>query len=411
MSTSVVGKVYDYAVVGGGIVGLATARELLQRYPERSVVVLEKEREVAQHQSSHNSGVIHAGMYYAPGSLKARLCVEGAAEMYAYAERNRVPHRRVGKLIVAADGSEMEALERIFKRGIANGVKGLSMLSAREVTEREPLVKGAAGIWSPDTGIIDYGAVARSMAREISAAADRRGDVVTGFPVAGFERHEGLLSRVDVHSTDHQCVSARLVVTAAGLQADRVAALAGASAYPRVVPFRGSFLKMRASHRQAIKHLVYPVPHPSFPFLGVHVTPTTGGELLLGPNAVLAFAREGYDYRTVRIGDLTDMASNGGLLRLAARHWAHGLRELYRDVVPAAFVTAVQRYMPSLRVEQTERGPAGVRAIALAADGSIIDDFVFQRSPGFLHVRNAPSPAATSSLAIARVIVDALGEQ
>lgn len=400
-------KIFDFAVVGGGIVGLATARELLKQGLGKglSVVVVEKEQDVAMHQTGHNSGVIHAGMYYQPGSMKARLCVEGSRLMYQFAEEHGIPHRRAGKLIVATTDDEMSSLEAIYKRGLVNGVPDIRLIDRAELREFEPLVEGKAAIWSPATGIINYADVARSIASGIASEAGGRGRVQRGFEVVGLDRRrsDGTLALQSKHG---QTVLCRNVITACGLHADRVAVALGAPRWPRIVPFRGSYLQMRPEHQSICRHNIYPVPNPKFPFLGVHLTPTIDGRVILGPNAVLATAREGYSYRDANLADVLDFATNPGLLRMSIKHFAHGLGEFYRDLVPAAFVTAVQRYVPSVQVEQTETGPAGVRAMAINPDGSMIDDFVFQKSENVLHVRNAPSPAATSSLAIAKAIVE-----
>lgn len=392
---------YDYAVVGAGIVGLATARELLRRAPRGRLIVLEKEDGPARHQTGHNSGVIHSGLYYRPGSQKALLCVSGAALLTAYCDERGIPYERCGKLVVAAGERELPALEELRARGEANGLRGLRTLRADEIAAIEPHIVGAGALHVPSAGIVDFARVAHALAEDVHAAG---GETAYASEVLAITPRDGSL-RV---RTRRREIAARRVVGCAGLWSDRLARAAGASAEPRIVPFRGDYYVLRPERRSLVRGLVYPVPDPRFPFLGVHFTRRIDGEVWLGPNAVLAFARHGYRRTTVRVGDLVETLRAPGFRRLAVRHWRAGLAELYRDVSKDAFLRDLRRYMPALRPDDLLPGPAGVRAQAVAADGTLVDDFVFDETGGFLNVRNAPSPAATSSLAIARAIADRL---
>jgi L-2-hydroxyglutarate oxidase LhgO len=390
----------DVAIVGGGIVGLATARELLRRRPGLRLVVLEKEPAIGQHQTGHNSGVIHAGIYYAPGSMKAKACVAGAAELVRYCDAKGIPYRRCGKLIVATDASELPRLADLERRGAANGVPGLRMIEADELRELEPHVRGVRALWSPNTGIIDYGLVANAYAEDV---AEFGGEVRTSHEVIAIERRNGR-ARLTTRGAE---IDAALVVTCAGVYSDRVAALTGAPPEPRIVPFRGDYYILKPERRDLVRSNIYPVPDPRFPFLGVHFTPRMNGDIWLGPNAVLAFSREGYRFRDVRPRDLADIAGYGGFRAFARTHWRTGVDELARDLSKRRFLASLQKYVPELTLDDLLPGPAGVRAQALSADGKLVDDFVIDRSDGVLHVRNAPSPAATSSLRIGALIADA----
>ncbi len=392
-------SVRDVAVIGGGILGLATACELLRRHPRLGVVVLEKEAALATHQSGHNSGVIHSGLTYKPGSLKARLCRDGRRALWAYCERKGIEYRNLGKLIVATHERELPVLDELYRRGIANGIEGLEVLDEAGICRREPHCRGLRALFSPSTGIVDFAAVARSYADDLRAAG---GEIVTGCRVIAIDRTGGAM-RLRTTQGEHE---ARHVVTCAGLHADRVARMTGGARDPRIVPFRGDFLTLKPERRDLVRGLIYPVPDPRFPFVGVHLTPRMNGEVWIGPNAVLAFAREGYRFTTIALGDLFETLTYPGFIRLAAKHPATGIGEIYRDLVRASFVKAAQRYLPELRIRDTLPGPSGVRAQAVSGDGSLVDDFVFEGGDGVLHVRNAPSPAATSSLAIAGAVAD-----
>ena len=391
----------DIAVVGGGIVGLAAARELLRRRPGARLAVLEKEPALARHQTGHNSGVIHSGIYYAPGSLKARACVAGAAQLTRYCEERGIPYERCGKVIVARDESELGRLEALYQRGTANGVPGLEMIGPERLRELEPHVVGVRALWSPNTGIVDFSRVAAAYAGDVQAAG---GELRTGHAVTGIRRSGG----TTLLTTTRGAIEARLVVACAGLYADRLAALSGAPREPRIVPFRGDYYILRPERRHLARNLIYPVPDPAFPFLGVHFTRRMDGAVWLGPNAVLAFAREGYRLADVNPRDLVEALAFSGFRRLAAKYWRVGLAEMVRDVSKRAFLQSLRDYIPELQLADLLPGPAGVRAQALAADGTLVDDFVVDHRDGVLHVRNAPSPAATSSLAIAALIADAV---
>jgi len=389
----------DIAVVGGGIVGLAVARELITRHPSASVCVLERETEIATHQTGHNSGVIHAGVYYVPGSLKARLCVEGAREMYEYCESHGVASERCGKLIIATDASELERLAELERRGQANGVAGLRRIDAAEIEALEPHARGIAGLYSPSTGIADFPGVAHAYARDI---AETGGTIATGCEITGVSRSNGRLRLT--HS--HGATEAGHAVFCAGAWADRLAVAAGADPDPRIVPFRGAYLRLLPERRHLVRSLIYPVPDPSLPFLGVHLTKHIDGEVLIGPTALMAGARDAYRLGRVRRRDLLETLAWPGTWRMLAHWWATGITELRHAALRSAFVRAASRYVPELGSADVIGAFAGVRAQALGRDGKLVDDFVFSHTERALHVRNAPSPAATSSLAIARHIAD-----
>jgi L-2-hydroxyglutarate oxidase LhgO len=391
----------DIAIVGGGIVGLATARRLLELRPGLSVAILEKEPELATHQSGHNSGVIHAGLYYAPGSAKARLCRQGKAELEAFCEQKAIPFERVGKLVVALDESELPRLASIKERGIANGVEGLEEVGPERIREIEPEAAGIRALWSPRTGIVDYRQVALAYAEEVAAA----GAVIhTSRAVTAIEERP---SELIVGTTRGELVAGG-VIACAGLQADRVAAMTGAQdrAAPRIVPFRGDYYTLKPEVRHLVRGLLYPVPDPRFPFLGVHFTKRIDGNVWAGPNAVLAFAREGYRRRDLNPRQLAATLGYRGFQRLAGKYMKTGLAELWRDWWKPAFVAQLRRYVPAVEGKDLDFGPSGVRAQAVAVDGSLVDDFDIAGSGRVLHVRNAPSPAATSSLAIGQVLAE-----
>jgi (S)-2-hydroxyglutarate dehydrogenase len=390
---------FDIVVVGAGLIGLATGRELLRRYPDRRLAILEKEAVIASHQSGRNSGVIHSGIYYSPGSLKAQLCVEGAGLLTTYCEQRGIPYKRLGKLIVATKEAEMPRLDELFRRGQTNGVAGLTMVQAEDIPDVEPHARGLRAIHSPNTGIIDYRDVALSLVKDIQ---DAGGSVTTGMAVSGLNRANGNWALRTTTGT----VTARSLITCAGLYSDVLARMTGASPDPQIVPFRGDYWRLRPGRQTLVRGLIYPVPDPSFPFLGVHFTTRMDGDLWLGPNAVLAFAREGYRLSTVRVRELLAMLRWPGLYRMSRRYWRTGLSEMYRAVSHRALHAELQRYVPDLQPEDILPGPSGVRAQALSRSGALVDDFVFSQEEGVLHVRNAPSPAATSCLAIARRIVD-----
>ena len=392
---------YDVVVIGAGILGLAVSRELLCRHPRMRLGVLDKEPSIGQHQSGHNSGVLHSGIYYAPGSLKAKLCVQGQRELYAYCEQKGIRTDRCGKVIVASNDSELPRLENLLQRGQANGVEGLELIGPERLREIEPHCTGVKAIWSPNTGIVDFNRVNRAYAEDVQSSG---GDVLPGY---GVEKISDRPGRVVLETTAGE-VEAQHVIACAGLHADRVARLTGGPPDPRIVPFRGDYWVLRPDRRDLAHNLIYPVPDPAFPFLGVHFTRRMDdGSVWLGPNAVLAFAREGYRRLDFRPRDLAEALAFRGFQRLAGKFWQTGLQEMVRDFSKEAFLKSLQVYVPELTMADLLPGPSGVRAQALAADGSLVDDFVFNTQGNrIVHVRNAPSPGATSSLAIARTIAD-----
>jgi 2-hydroxyglutarate dehydrogenase len=395
----------DVAVVGAGILGLAVARELLLRRPGAKVTVLEQALTVGAHQTGHNSGVIHAGVYYAPGSLKAQLCVEGAALMYDYCERKGIDARRIGKLIIAADAGEIPGLEELERRARANGVPGIRRVAAEEISELEPHATGVAALHSPNTGIVDFRAVCERLADDVREAG---GELRLGWKVDGVREQNG---SVRLLGSAQDAVEASGAVFCAGLWSDRLAVGAGASPDPRIVPFRGGYLRLRPERRELVRGLIYPVPNPALPFLGVHLTPHFDGEVLLGPSALLVGARDAYRLTRVRVRDVRDTLSWPGSWRMAARWWRTGLREIHMAASRRAFAAEAARYVPALRAEDLLPAFAGVRAQTVARDGRLIDDFVLSSTRHTVHVRNAPSPAATSSLALAARIADTLDRQ
>ncbi|HTX31001.1 MAG TPA: L-2-hydroxyglutarate oxidase [Solirubrobacteraceae bacterium] len=378
------------AVVGAGILGLAVARELS---PSAEVTVLDKEDRIAGHQTSHNSGVVHAGVYYAPGSLKARLCRRGMGLLRDFCSEHDLAYEECGKVIVARDAAELPRLDEIERRAQANGVPGLRRLSGDELREVEPHVVGQAGLHSPRTAIVDFAAVARALAEGL--------DIQLGFEVVGLEQRGG---HVALRSRAGEQLVADQVVICGGLQSDRLARLAGDSDGPAIIPFRGEYYRLRGERQHLVRGLIYPVPDPAYPFLGVHFTRRVGGGVDVGPNAVLALAREGYRRRDVSLTDVREILAWPGFRRLARRHWRTGASELYGSVSRRAFVARARSFIPELRAADVEAAPAGVRAQAIDADGSLVDDFRIARTERIVVVRNAPSPAATSSLAIAEHI-------
>jgi L-2-hydroxyglutarate oxidase len=389
----------DLAIVGAGIVGLATARELQRREPEARIVVLEREDRVGVHQTGSNSGVAHAGIYYTPGSLKAKLCVEGLRRLYEFCDEHGVAYERCGKVIVALDASELGRLDELERRGRANGVPGLRRIGPDELRELEPHAAGLEGLHSPQTGIVDFAGVARALANEVGAQG---GVVATSCPVDAFARTNGR-TRIS-HARGE--TSARQVIVCAGAWADRLAVAAGADPDPRIVPFRGGYLKLRPEKRHLVRSLIYPVPDPELPFLGVHFTKHVDGEILLGPTALLVGALDAYRLTRVSARDLRATLTWPGSWRMMRRFWRTGISELRMAASRRAFVAAAARYVPELRTADVTDGPAGIRAQAVGRDGALIDDFVFSEASGALFVRNAPSPGATSSLAIASHIAD-----
>lgn len=392
----------DAVIVGGGIVGLATARALASR--GRRVTVLEAEEGIARHQTGNNSGVIHSGLYYKPGSLKAENCVAGRDRLYELCETRDIPYERCGKLVVASDENEIPALDELERRGRANGLQGLRRLGPDEIREREPHVAGVAGLEVLETGIVDYKAVARALAAEI---AEMDGEVRTGARVTAVRRND---SGLTVESAAGE-VEAAFLVNCGGLHCDRIARLCGDSPNIRIVPFRGEYYEVVEGRRHLVRDLVYPVPDPRFPFLGVHFTRMIGGGLEAGPNAVLALRREGYRWRDVSARDMAAVAAYSGFWRLAMRYWRTGIMEVLRSLSKRRFVAALQKLVPEIGMADVVRGGAGVRAQAVSREGRTLDDFLLLPGRRTLHVLNAPSPAATASLAIGDKIADHVLQQ
>jgi (S)-2-hydroxyglutarate dehydrogenase len=393
----------DVVVVGAGIVGLAVARELTLRHSGISVAVLERETRIAAHQTGHSSGVVHSGIYYRPGSLKAELCVRGAAALYEYCERRGIAFEHAGKVIVATRESELRGLDELERRGRANAVPGLRRIDADELREIEPHASGIAALHSPATGVVDFSRVARALREDFVAAG---GAIVTGCAVRSLSTEPG---RVAIRHTGGE-TRARGAVVCAGLWSDRLAVASGAPPEPRIVPFRGGYLRLRPERRGLVRTSIYPVPDPELPFLGMHLTRDLEGEVHLGPSALMVGARDAYRLGRVRARDLAQTLAWPGTWRLARRHWRTGLAEMRRGLSRRAFVAELRRYVPELAVADVVAGHAGVRAQAVGRDGALIDDFVVSRTERALHVRNAPSPAATSALALASRVADMVEE-
>ena len=391
------------AVIGGGILGLATAYQLTQQSPDCQVVVLEKENELAHHQTGHNSGVLHSGIYYKPGSLKAMNCRTGKKAMEAFCDAEGIDYEICGKVIVATSEAELPALQRIYERGQANGVQ-CAMIGEAHLRELEPAAAGIQAIHVPEAGIVDYRQVCDRLAARIQ---ERNGRIVTGARVTAVRQQPGeivLQSLAGEFTVDY-------VVNCAGLHSDRITALSGQRPEVKIIPFRGEYYEVRPQAQSLCRNLIYPVPDPSFPFLGVHFTRMIHGGVECGPNAVLAFAREGYQKTDLNLPDLLETLTYPGFLKLAAKYWRTGLGEMWRSFSKAAFVKALQRLIPEIRADDLEAAPAGVRAQAIAPDGAMVDDFMIQESARIVNVCNAPSPGATASLNIGRLIVDKLAQR
>ena len=396
---------YDVAIVGAGLIGLATARELLIRQPRLRVVVLEKDHVIASQQSGHNSGVIHSGIYYPPGSLKARACVAGHRAMLEFCQEHDLPFERCGKVIVALNESELPRLDDLYHRGIANGVQGLELIGPERLRELEPHTIGIKAIYSPHTGITDFVKVAHAYAHLIN---QNGGEIITDCKVTSLSnKGKQIFLFCQRTLTNSHCeIRATYVITCGGLQSDKLSQMSDHKNEIRILPFRGDYYVLRPEQRNLVNALIYPVPDPRFPFLGVHFTRRIDGEVWAGPNAVLAFAREGYKRWKFSPKDLFEILGYGGFWKLAARYWKMGLAEMYRDYVKAAYVRELQRYIPALQSKDIIPGPSGVRAQAIARDGKLIDDFRIHYGENIVHIVNAPSPAATSSIILAKMIVD-----
>jgi L-2-hydroxyglutarate oxidase len=390
---------YNFVVIGGGVVGLAVALELTRRFPRLRLLLVEKEERVASHQSGHNSGVIHSGVYYKPGSLKARLCVAGAAEMIAFCREHDIPHKVCGKLIVATSEKELPRLEELRRRGKANDVDGLRLISSEELREIEPHASGLGALFVPSTGVTDYRLVSEKYAQLTAAQG---GTILTSAEVTGIHRRTDEV----IVQTRRGTFSANFLINCAGLFSDRISRMAGDEPQVMVVPFRGEYYDLVLARESLVRALIYPVPDPRFPFLGVHFTRRVNGKVDAGPSAVLAFEREGYRRSDISLHDLASSLSFPGFWRMAAKHWRSGCGEYYRSLSKSAFVRALQRLLPEVCEADLVPGDSGVRAQSVRRDGSLADDFQIVPSVRMLHVLNVPSPAATASLLIARTIVD-----
>jgi L-2-hydroxyglutarate oxidase LhgO len=390
----------DVAIIGGGIVGLAATLALTKRFPRLRLEVFEKEREVATHQTGHNSGVIHSGVYYKPGSLKARLCVDGARKLESYCDEHGIAYQRIGKVIIATRPEELPRLETLYERGVANGVRGVCTISAGELREIEPHAAGISAVHSPCTGIVDYKQVALALKSDLT----NQGVTVSTSGKVVAIRVVGDTLRVTL--ANGREVSARRLINCGGLHCDEIARMMGLNPDVHIVPFRGEYYFINESRRDLVRGLIYPVPDPAFPFLGVHFTRTIHGDVEAGPNAVFAFAREGYSMRHIDLSHLRQTLGFSGFQTVARKWWRTGAFEMYRSLSKAAFVKSLQALVPEVTADDIKRGGAGVRAQAISADGQLVDDFRFIETAHSLHVLNAPSPAATASLAIGDYVAD-----
>ena len=390
---------YDVVVVGGGIIGLATSMKLTQDFPNLKVAVLEKEKEVAQHQTGHNSGVIHAGIYYAPGSQKANFCSTGGKLLRDFCDEYGIAYDMCGKLIVATDDSEVPQLEELFKRGTENGAQGLRMVNQEEIKDIEPYSAGVKAILSPNTGIIDYFEVSQAYATRMR---ENGGDLLTNVEVISIENKDNL---VYINTTSGTVV-AKYVLNCAGLHADTVARMMGVDVGVKIVPFRGEYFSIIPEKEHMVKGLIYPVPDPSMPFLGVHFTRRINGSVEAGPNAVLAFAKEGYKKTDVNLKDTLGTLSYSGFWKMSAKYWKVGMHEQYRSLVKGVFVKSLQKLMPEITGDDLGDPGAGVRAQVIDSNGGLLQDFAIEASANAVHVLSAPSPGATSSLTISEYIVD-----
>ncbi|XP_023030295.2 L-2-hydroxyglutarate dehydrogenase, mitochondrial [Leptinotarsa decemlineata] len=406
---------YDVVVVGGGIVGVATAREMKERNPKLRMALVEKENKLAVHQSGHNSGVIHAGIYYKPGSLKAKLCLEGLHLTYEYCDKKKIPYKKVGKLIIATSPLQVQRLHELQERGIQNGVPDLKLLKGEAaIKEKEPHCTGLEALWSPHTGIVDWALVTKQYGKDFE---EKGGDIHVNFEVNGFKKSDDADHPVLVTSKSGQTIRSKYILTCGGLHSDKLAELSGCPRTPRIVPFRGEFLLLKPEKSKLINGNIYPVPDPRLPFVGVHFTPRMDGSVWLGPNAVLAFQREGYRWTDINPKELLDALSYPGFLKMAFRFSGAGISEITKSLCTSMQIKELRSFFPSITVEDVVPGPSGVRAQALDEQGNLVDDFYFDMNTKnnenpighrILHCRNAPSPGATSSLAIAKMIADKL---
>jgi len=390
----------EVLIIGGGIVGLATAWRLMEARPDLKITVLEKEQEVATHQTGHNSGVIHSGIYYRPGTLRAQNCMEGYGALLNFCDEHGIPYDICGKVIVATRPEELPQLDRIMGHGLQNGLKDIRRISAEETREKEPHVNVIESLWVPQAGIINYKKVAKKYAELIIA---RGGVIRTGFKVSSIKRSDHEVTVIGEAGE----ISGGLLINCAGLYADKVAQMTGQNIQGvQIVPFRGEYYELKPEKQYLVNNLIYPVPNPDFPFLGVHYTRMIEGGIEAGPNAVLAFRREGYSRWDLNVSELLETLSYPGFLRLAAKHWRYGLGEMHRSYSKTAFVKALQHLIPAVGFDDLERGGAGVRAMACDRDGKLIDEFLIFEDHNIINICNAPSPAATASLAIGKTIAE-----
>ena len=390
---------YNVVVIGGGIVGLASALKIKERNPNYKVAIIEKEPTIALHQTGHNSGVIHSGLYYKPGSFKAKNCVDGYNQLIKFCEEEGINYEICGKIVVATKDSQLDALNTLYERGKANGLKGIKKLEKEELKEYEPHVNGIKGLHVPQTGIVDYKAIADKYAEKFKHFG---GEIYSSNKLVKFKEAKGF---IHVHTTSER-LTTRVVVNCGGLQSDKIAKLSGAKIHYRIIPFRGEYYKIKPEKENLVKNLIYPVPDPKFPFLGVHFTRMIGGGVEAGPNAVLAYAREGYKKKDVNIFELFGSLFYPGFLRVASKYWKTGIGELYRSYSKSAFTKALQELVPEIQKRDLIKGGAGVRAQACDRKGGLIDDFLVIAHDKFINVGNAPSPAATSSLSIGEQVAD-----
>ncbi|XP_044254640.1 L-2-hydroxyglutarate dehydrogenase, mitochondrial-like [Tribolium madens] len=405
---------FDVVVVGGGIVGAASAREILLRHKSLRMAIVEKEPKLAVHQSGHNSGVIHAGIYYKPGSLKAKLCVEGLHLAYKYCDEKKIPYKKVGKLIVATNSLEQQRLADLHDRGLQNKVPDLKVLKGvEEIKKIEPYCQGVEALWSPHTGIVDWGLVTEYYGKDFK---DSGGDIFFNFEVNGFKESSSGSYPVNITAKNGKSLNAKYVLTCGGLYSDKLSELSGCPRDPKIVPIRGEYLLLNPKKCHMVKGNIYPVPDPRFPFLGVHYTPRMDGSVWLGPNAVPAFRKEGYTWFDINVKELVDAFSYRGFQKLIFRNVGYGVQEVMKSAFSRLQLKDLQKYIPEVTAEDIKRGPAGVRAQALDINGNLVDDFVFDLGKEgvgkrILHCRNAPSPGATSSLAIAKMVADRLEKE
>lgn len=393
---------YDIIIIGGGILGLSTAMQLAERFPDKKLLLLEKEAGPARHQSGHNSGVIHAGVYYAPGSLKARFCREGNRATREFCDRHAIPYEICGKLLVATSEQEVQRMQSLYERTAANGLER-EWLSAEALKEREPNISGQAGLHVPSSGIVDYARVAAAMAEEFER---RGGQIRYSHEVSGLAERTGEV----LVTTSQGEFSSRYLVSCSGLMADRVVRLLGRDPGFTICPFRGEYYRLADRHSDIVRHLIYPIPDPSMPFLGVHLTRMIDGSVTVGPNAVLAFKREGYRKSDVSLPDMARLFTDPGVLRVLGRYLGPGLHEMKNSLYRSGYLEEVRKYCPSLTLDDLQPWPAGVRAQAVSRDGRLVDDFLFVNTRRTVNVCNAPSPAATSAIPIGRHILDKVSE-